>query len=431
MPKNSRRQSDFLRLFEPLQPNLERFVLAMTRDREMARDVTAETAMIAYERFETLRDEKAFLGFLFTIASRVCRRYHRHGSRHSKLTREEGEMRIGEGYRTDRLHDIPGIRYVDLTLAEAERLGVRQTDSGMTVLMKTRLSRTSFGTGLQRFGYDSEEEDPVTQFVATFDPDSDFHGHEPIPLHADQFDGTLPTPLLYTALGINADGGHLTSSMAMASNPPLPATSERTEFVAELINELMTSKEGTREIWSIDESLRGSRAHELLSSLVAIRVYLDDDPEKGVVVYWYLPTRDLLGRLPERYSTAIEAEMKMITTARESEVSLCGRVAGERTFLAVCQGGIGAMESPGIAPNPVRQGGEIRVKLVLTEKRSLSGSLYDMTGRYLQSLMPTTRHEKGSVDLRFVLDGVESGPYLLLVETEKGEHLLRRIIVTE
>ncbi len=106
MPKNSPRQSDFLRLFEPLQPNLERFVLGMTRDREMARDVTAETAMIAYERFESLRDEKAFLAFLFTIASRVCGRYQRHGSRRQELTREEGERRVDGVLSTDRLHDI-------------------------------------------------------------------------------------------------------------------------------------------------------------------------------------------------------------------------------------------------------------------------------------------------------------------------------------
>ena len=106
MPKHSQRQSDFLRLFEPLQPNLERFVLGMERDREVARDVVAETTMIAYERFETLRDEKAFLGFLFTIASRVCRRYHHHRGRQSSLTREAGEMRRDEGLPVDRLHDI-------------------------------------------------------------------------------------------------------------------------------------------------------------------------------------------------------------------------------------------------------------------------------------------------------------------------------------
>ena len=333
----------------------------------------------------------------------------------------------GENPLADR-KDVPGIRYVDLKLSEAERLGIRQTDSGVAVLMKTRLSRDRFETGLQRFGYVSEEADPVAQFAVTFDRNGEINRLEPVPLHADRFDGTSPSPLLYTALGIDVSGGYLTSMMAMASNPPLPPTSERTEFVAALIEELMTAEEGAREIWSIDDALHGSRAHNLLSSLVAVRVHIDDDPARGVVVYWYLPTRDLLARLPERYRAAIDAETM---AARDLEDSLCRRVAGERTFLAVCRGGVGAITSPLVAPNPVPKGGEVRVELVLTERRSLSASLYDMTGRHLQSLTPVRRHEQGSVNLRFLVDGVEAGPYFLLVETEKGEYVLRRILVTE
>lgn len=60
-----------MRLFEPLRPRLARFAAATTADREEARDLVAETTLIAYEGFATLRDEKAFLSWLFTIASRL------------------------------------------------------------------------------------------------------------------------------------------------------------------------------------------------------------------------------------------------------------------------------------------------------------------------------------------------------------------------
>ena len=65
-----------MRLYGPLRPRLERFVAAMTNDREEARDLVAETTLKAYEGFDTLRDQKAFLSWLFTIASRLCKKRH-------------------------------------------------------------------------------------------------------------------------------------------------------------------------------------------------------------------------------------------------------------------------------------------------------------------------------------------------------------------
>lgn len=64
-------------LFQPVQPRLQRFVLAMTRDTERTKDIVGETILIAFQRFETLRRDQAFLSFLFTIATRVARRHER------------------------------------------------------------------------------------------------------------------------------------------------------------------------------------------------------------------------------------------------------------------------------------------------------------------------------------------------------------------
>ncbi len=58
-------------LIESAYPKLERFAFSICKTREEAEDVVGETMLIAYERFGTLKDKKAFLSFLFTIASRV------------------------------------------------------------------------------------------------------------------------------------------------------------------------------------------------------------------------------------------------------------------------------------------------------------------------------------------------------------------------
>lgn len=71
------RQRRFMALLEPVHGSLNRFVRAMAHDRDEARDLVSETILIAYERFDTVKDEQAFLAFLFTIAHRTCTRVHR------------------------------------------------------------------------------------------------------------------------------------------------------------------------------------------------------------------------------------------------------------------------------------------------------------------------------------------------------------------
>ncbi|HEY3876028.1 MAG TPA: RNA polymerase sigma factor [Candidatus Kapabacteria bacterium] len=70
---NDRKQR-FLALLEPVYPRLSRYALAMTRDRDDAKDLVSESILAALERFDSLRSEAGFAGFLFRIALRT----HRH-----------------------------------------------------------------------------------------------------------------------------------------------------------------------------------------------------------------------------------------------------------------------------------------------------------------------------------------------------------------
>ena len=57
--------------FQPLYAKLWKFILSISRNRDDAKDILSETFLIAYEKFDTLKNERAFLSFLFTIASRL------------------------------------------------------------------------------------------------------------------------------------------------------------------------------------------------------------------------------------------------------------------------------------------------------------------------------------------------------------------------
>ncbi len=83
-----------MRLLNGSLKRLEDFAYAMTRGSDDACDLVAETVLRAYEAFGTLRDDQAFLGFLFTIAAREHRR-RRLRARWFAPYEPEREERIG------------------------------------------------------------------------------------------------------------------------------------------------------------------------------------------------------------------------------------------------------------------------------------------------------------------------------------------------
>lgn len=143
-----------MELFAPLQGNLERFALAMTRDSEMARDLVAETTLIAYERFETLRSNAAFLSFLFTIAVRVNRGQQTRERRMEPIGEHHIRTLLDPGIAPDRAADISAVYAGLQQLPEKQREGVvlfeimglsmkeiRDIQGGSLTAVKVRISR--------------------------------------------------------------------------------------------------------------------------------------------------------------------------------------------------------------------------------------------------------------------------------------------------
>lgn len=142
-------------LFKPAQGRLERFALAMTRDADSARDVVAETVMVAWERFDTLRSPDAFLSFLFTIATRVHRAAERkRGPVTSDISAETIENILDPGTPPDVAADIAAVYHALHDLPERQRealvmfeiLGftmkeIRDVQGGTLTAVKVRVHR--------------------------------------------------------------------------------------------------------------------------------------------------------------------------------------------------------------------------------------------------------------------------------------------------
>lgn len=65
------KQTRFMNLYMPVHARLSRFVQTLVWDTDEAKDVVSETVLVAFESFEKLENENAFLSYLFGIASNL------------------------------------------------------------------------------------------------------------------------------------------------------------------------------------------------------------------------------------------------------------------------------------------------------------------------------------------------------------------------
>lgn len=73
------KQAAFLALYEPVHKQFARFCRARLTNEQEAKDLISDTVLKAYEHFDQLRHEGAFLHFLFGIAHNILLQRHRRG----------------------------------------------------------------------------------------------------------------------------------------------------------------------------------------------------------------------------------------------------------------------------------------------------------------------------------------------------------------
>jgi len=71
------KQDYFLKLYEPIHDRFERFCRARVYGDMEFRDLMNETLLIAFEKIDTLKSERAFLSFLFSISVRLLANNHK------------------------------------------------------------------------------------------------------------------------------------------------------------------------------------------------------------------------------------------------------------------------------------------------------------------------------------------------------------------
>lgn len=88
MNQPNRKQQLFIQLLEPERDRLWRYVKNMLRHKEDAEDLYNQTLLVAYERFESLKNEEVFLFFLIGAARRIIWQHERKKRLFSLFTKE-------------------------------------------------------------------------------------------------------------------------------------------------------------------------------------------------------------------------------------------------------------------------------------------------------------------------------------------------------
>lgn len=60
-----------MELYNPIKDQLERYCLAITRNREDAKDLLSETILQTYSRIDSIKDKSKFPNYIFRVAKRI------------------------------------------------------------------------------------------------------------------------------------------------------------------------------------------------------------------------------------------------------------------------------------------------------------------------------------------------------------------------
>jgi hypothetical protein len=132
---------------------------------------------------------------------------------------------------------------------------------------------------------------------------------------------------------------------------------------------------------------------------------------------WYEPTPELLALLPAPVGNQIKTEYESIQ--KDEKAPSCH-------YFEACRNIKGKVYSCTAYPNPATN--ELKVALELEEERMVSISITDISGKAIKTVAEQKPQGKGMLEYEIAIGELKEGIYLILVETDKGERIVQRII---
>lgn len=159
------------------------------------------------------------------------------------------------------------------------------------------------------------------------------------------------------------------------------------------------------------------------NGLVCVRVDAVITGRKSIsgnsVFFWYDCTEELIKLLPTYTKVELMAEL----------YDSSGVNTEEHSYTDMYRNKSGVLSDASVRPNPVYyDSGEL--DFTLAEKRSISISMYDISGNMRKAIVSDTFFEKGSHSLKIDLTDYADGMYVIVITTGNNELLTQRLIKT-
>lgn len=146
------------------------------------------------------------------------------------------------------------------------------------------------------------------------------------------------------------------------------------------------------------------------------------------IVFWFVPTREFISLLPERYKTSLMTEVQAVESIESGSIpaeKACQAVR-DASFLDICRINSGAITIEKLYPNPVYYQSTISFRL--SEPRIITIDLHDVEGKYIGSLMKTKALNQGKYNMEIDTKDIRPGIYLIAVKSESAEIATIKII---
>lgn len=115
------KQKAFMKLYEPIHDKFERFCKARVYGQLDYKDLMHDTIVIAYNKYETIKESKAFLHFLFGIAIRILSNNSRKKSLDYKENLHQLEFSVNEKTDVERTIELEHLKIALSCLPDDQR----------------------------------------------------------------------------------------------------------------------------------------------------------------------------------------------------------------------------------------------------------------------------------------------------------------------
>jgi hypothetical protein len=165
------------------------------------------------------------------------------------------------------------------------------------------------------------------------------------------------------------------------------------------------------------------------AELLPLEIKFDKSKLIERIVFWFVPTDELINKLPMRYSTSLKNEMEVIRKIKNGllpATQACEEIK-DKSYLDVCKISSGAVTIENIYPNPI-----INVSYLtfsLSADREITIDIHNFMGNCVGNLIKDKSLQAGKHKLEINISGIQPGIYILSLKTNKGEMATQRIII--